>query len=69
MDDTCDRCGPIVPAVYRADRRGELYLCRHCASRLWPALSAQGWTIWTVNALALAPQASQASGGPVTAPE
>jgi len=62
MNDTCDRCGPAVRAVYRAARRGELYLCRHCASRLCPALSAQGWTIWTVNELALAPQASQASG-------
>ena len=45
MNETCDRCGPGVRAMYRADRRGRLYLCRHCASRLWQALSAQGWTI------------------------
>jgi len=45
MNETCDRCGPGVRAMYRADRRGQLYLCRHCASRLWQALSAQGWTI------------------------
>jgi hypothetical protein len=42
MNETCDRCGPAV----RAARRGELYLCGHCARQLWPALSAQGWTIW-----------------------
>ena len=48
--------------MYRADRRGELYLCTHCARRLWSALSAQGWTIWPVNEVARAPQASQASG-------
>ena len=62
MKETCDRCGPAVGAAYRVDRIGELYLCRHCASRPRPALSAHGWTIWTVNKLALAPQASQASG-------
>jgi hypothetical protein len=62
MNDTCDRCGPAVRAVYRADRRGELYLCTHCATLLWPALSPQGWTISPVNELAPAPQASQASG-------
>jgi hypothetical protein len=66
MNDTCDRCGSAVRAVYRAARRGELYLCRHCVSRLCPALSAQGGTIWTVNELALAPQASQASDPLVT---
>jgi ribosomal protein S14 len=43
MNETCDRCGPAVRAVYRVTRNGELYLCRHCASQLWPALSAQGW--------------------------
>ncbi|MDT4925033.1 MAG: hypothetical protein QOG01_2746 [Pseudonocardiales bacterium] len=58
MNETCDRCGPAVRAVYRAGRRGELYLCRHCASRLWPALSAQGWTVWLVNERALAPQSA-----------
>jgi hypothetical protein len=58
MNDTCDRCGPAVRAVYRAHRRGELYLCTHCASGLWSALSAQGWTIGPVNELAPAPQAA-----------
>jgi hypothetical protein len=43
MNETCDRCGPAVRAVYRVTGHGELYLCEHCASRLWPALSAQGW--------------------------
>jgi hypothetical protein len=61
MNDTCDRCGPAVSAVYRADRRGELYLCAHCATQLWPALFAQGWTIWLLNELAAAPQASSAA--------
>jgi hypothetical protein len=62
MNETCDRCGPVVRAAYRLQRRGELYLCRHCAARLWPALSAQDWTIWPVNALALAPQAGEHAG-------
>jgi hypothetical protein len=39
------------------DRSGELYLCRHCTSRLRDALSAQGWTIWPAAEYALAPQA------------
>ena len=58
MNEPCDRCGPAVRAVYRADGAGELYLCRHCAHRLWPALSAQGWTVWPVGDHALAPQAT-----------
>jgi len=58
MIETCDRCGPSVRAVYRVERHGELYLCRHCASGLWSALSAQGWAIWLVNEHALAPQAA-----------
>lgn len=45
MNETCDRCGPAVRAVYRAVRQGELYLCRHCASRHWPVLSGRGWII------------------------
>jgi hypothetical protein len=54
MNETCDRCGPAVYAVYRVarsgaayrvDRSGELYLCRHCTNLLRPALSAQGWNI------------------------
>lgn len=53
MNETCDRCGPAVyaayrvdrGAAYRVDRNGELYLCRHCANLLRPALSAQGWNI------------------------
>jgi hypothetical protein len=58
MNETCDRCGPAVRAVYRADREGQLYLCRHCANRLWSALSTQGWTLWPVCERALAPQTS-----------
>ena len=49
MHETCDRCGPAVQARYRADRLGELYLCRSCAMRLWPALAAQGWCLWLVS--------------------
>jgi hypothetical protein len=48
-DQTCDRCGPAVRAVYRVQRQGELYLCKHCANRLWPDLSRRGWTIWPVG--------------------
>jgi hypothetical protein len=59
MNETCDRCGPAVRAAYRVQKRGELYLCRHCALWLWPVLSAQDWTIWPVNANALAPQTYQ----------
>jgi hypothetical protein len=44
--------------VYRADRDGELYLCRHCASRLWPTASAQGWTMCTATEHALVPEAT-----------
>jgi hypothetical protein len=58
MNEACDRCGPGVLAVYRADRDGELYLCGHCTSRLRPALCAQGWTIWPVAGHRLAPQAA-----------
>jgi ribosomal protein S27AE len=43
VNETCDRCGPAVRAVYHVTRNGELYLCGHCAKQLWPALSAQGW--------------------------
>jgi hypothetical protein len=38
VNETCDRCGPAVRAVYRAERAGDLYLCRHCGSLLGPAL-------------------------------
>jgi ribosomal protein S27AE len=41
LDQTCDRCGPAVRAVYHARRPGELYLCGHCANRMRPALAAQ----------------------------
>jgi hypothetical protein len=58
MTQTCDRCGPATGAAYRVDRAGELYLCAQCASRHWPALSAQGWTFWPLGAHAIAPQAS-----------
>jgi ribosomal protein S27AE len=50
MNETCDRCGPAVRAAYRVERTGALYLCGHCANRLWPALWAQGWTIWLTGA-------------------
>ena len=53
MKETCDRCGPAVPALYRVARRGELYLCGHCARQLWPSLSAQGWSIWPAGEQAL----------------
>ena len=62
MIEMCDRCGPAVRAVYRVDRRGELYLRRHCTIQLWAALPAQGWTIWPAREHALAPQASEYSG-------
>src|SRR5690242_18029829 len=48
-DQTCDRCGPAVRAAYGVRRDGELYLCRRCANRFWPELSARGWTIWAVG--------------------
>jgi len=43
MNETCGRCGPAVPALYRVARRGELYLCGQCTRQPGPALSAQGW--------------------------
>ena len=55
MNETCDRCGPAVRAAYRASRGGQLDLCGHCASRLGPALSAQGWAIWPVAAAVISP--------------
>jgi hypothetical protein len=61
MNETYHQCGPSVRAVYPVDRRGELYLCRHCTNQLWAALSAQGWTIWPAREHALAPQASEYS--------
>jgi len=48
--------------VYRVLRDGELYLCRHCANRLRPALAAQGWTIWLIGEDALTPQAAPITG-------
>jgi ribosomal protein S27AE len=60
MSETCDRCGPAVVAPYRVHRDRELYLCGHCANRLWPALTAQGWDILLANARAVAPQAAYA---------
>jgi predicted SprT family Zn-dependent metalloprotease len=55
MNQTCDRCGPAVRAVYRVARQGELYLCRHCTVQLRAALSAQGWAIWLVGQPVLVP--------------
>ena len=57
MNETCDRCGPAVPAACRVARDGELYLCGHCASQLLPALSAQGWSVRLTGEHLLAPQA------------
>jgi hypothetical protein len=54
MNEICDRCGPAVSAVYRVDREGELYLCRHCTNQLRPMLSAQGWNIRLIGEYALA---------------
>jgi hypothetical protein len=62
MNETCDRCGPAVAAVYRVERHGELYLCGHCTNRLWTALFAQGWTIGPAGEHALAPQADECPG-------
>jgi len=45
MNETCDRCGPAVRAMYPAARHGELCLCWHCANRHLPVLSAQGQNI------------------------
>lgn len=56
MNEACDRCGPAVCAMYRAEREGELYLCGHCANRLSPALSAQNWSIRLTGEHALAPR-------------
>ena len=55
MNETCDRCGPVVRAAYRASRRGQLYLCGHCANQLRPALCAQGWAIWPMATPAVMP--------------
>ncbi len=62
MNETCDRCGPAVPAVCRVARDGELYLCGHCASQLLPALSAQGWSVRPTGEQLLAPQARDGTG-------
>ena len=48
-NQTCDRCGPAVRAIYHVRRQGELFLCRHCTHRLWTALAEQGWTIWLLG--------------------
>jgi hypothetical protein len=57
VNQTCDRCGPAVLAAYRLTREGELYLCRHCTTQLWAALSAQGWAISRAAQHLLFPQA------------
>jgi ribosomal protein S27AE len=62
MNQTCDRCGPAIGAAYRVDRVSELYLCGHCASRHWRALSAEGWTFWSLGVHAIAPQANIGPG-------
>jgi hypothetical protein len=40
------------------NRDGELYLCRHCASQLSDALTAQGWSLRPIGEPAIAPQAA-----------
>jgi hypothetical protein len=57
MNETCDRCGPAVRAVYRVEGYGELYLCGHCKNWLRAAPFAQGWTICPACEHAVAPQA------------
>jgi len=47
--------------MYRANRNGELYLCRHCASQLRQALSAQGWAIRPTGEQGFGPHTSQQS--------
>jgi hypothetical protein len=67
MNETCDRCGPAVAAVYRGKRHGELYLCGHCTNRLRAALFAQGWTIGPAGGHAPAPQVNECPGRLVAA--
>ena len=64
MNETCDRCGPAVRAVYHASRGGQLYLCGHCANQLRPALSAQGWTICLISTPAVRPVWASIAGKP-----
>lgn len=45
INETRDRCGPAVAAVYRVPRDEELCLCGHCANGQWEALIAHGWAI------------------------
>jgi hypothetical protein len=40
--------GAAVAATFAAQEAGSFYLCGHCTSLQWRALSAQGWTIWPV---------------------
>jgi len=47
--------------MYRANRNGELYVCRHCASQLRQALSAQGWAIRPTGEQGFGPHTSQQS--------
>lgn len=58
---TLSRPGTMAVAPRNAEANdsvsaGQLYLCGHCASRHWPALSAQGWTIWPAGEHSFAPQ-------------
>ncbi len=58
IESTVRRFGVRGCAGRMAQEFGELYLCRHSANELWPALSAQGWTIWRIDEYALPPQTS-----------
>ena len=64
MNETCDRCGPAVRAVYHASRNGQLYLCGHCANQLRPALSAQGCATWLIATSAVTLPGPRSPGKP-----
>jgi hypothetical protein len=41
MNESCARCGPAVPAVYRASRLGQLYLAYQRAVRPGSGMDGQ----------------------------
>jgi hypothetical protein len=55
MNETCDRCGPGVVAMYHVYRERELFLCGHCLNRFREALYSKGWDIWPIGNHALRP--------------
>jgi hypothetical protein len=67
MNQTRDRCGPAVPAACRVTRQGELYLRRHCTTRLSAALSEQGGAIWpTGQPLTFIPRIARSAMWPMS---